>query len=59
TGLIDPVRKLVEKVESLQELRDGILELYQELDHTQLGEQLERAMLAAHLLGRFEVSDGD
>ena len=53
--LIAPVRALVFKAESLEALKDGIIELYAASDPTELGQVLEQALLAAELAGRFEA----
>ena len=58
-GLIDPVRRLVMGADSLEQLRDGLLELYQQMDETQFAEQMQRALVAAELLGRVDVNEGN
>ena len=55
--LIAPVQALVMQAESLQALRDGIIDLYADMDTTALGVVMEQALLAAELAGRFEAQD--
>lgn len=57
-GLIDPVKDLVRRAESLEEIRDGILALYAETDIGDLATLLQRALTAAELAGRYEVING-
>lgn len=52
--LIDPIKKLVEKAVSLEELRDTLLEVYKDMDPVELGNLIQRALVAAELAGRFE-----
>ena len=55
--LIAPVRALVMQAESLEALRDGIIDLYADMDTTALGVVMEQALLAAELAGRFEAAE--
>lgn len=57
-GLVGPVRKAVMEARSLPELRRRLGELYPKLPTRDLAGLVERARTAAHLAGRFEVSDG-
>ncbi|WP_432460808.1 DUF935 domain-containing protein [Agarivorans sp. QJM3NY_25] len=57
-GLIEPVRELVASASSLEQIRDGILELAGELDVAELGQQMAQAFAAAELLGQLEVAQG-
>lgn len=59
TALLDPVRELVNTATSLEEIRDGILALYNFMPHDQIAVQLEQALIAAQLLGRFEADSGE
>jgi phage gp29-like protein len=54
-GLVQPVRDLVDHAETLEELRDGIMKLYADLDVSDLGAIMQRAFAAAELAGRYEV----
>jgi len=57
-ALIAPLKRLVEKAQSLEELRDSIIDLYSELDPADLGAVIARAMLIADAAGRYEVKEG-
>ncbi len=54
-GLLEPVKQMVLKANSLEELRDGILDVYGDMDPADLEELVARAMFAAELYGRFTV----
>jgi phage gp29-like protein len=56
-GLIDPVRQLVAAAGSLEEIRDGLIGLYPEMDPEAFGTLMQRAMAAAELAGRYEVKN--
>jgi phage gp29-like protein len=56
--LIDPVRNLIENAESLEAVRDGLFDLYPEMDASDLGALMQKAFTAAKLLGRYEVDNG-
>jgi phage gp29-like protein len=56
--LLEPVRRLVMSAQSLEEIRDGLLELYPAMDNAGFAELFTDAMTAAALAGRFEVSRG-
>lgn len=55
-GLIEPVKQLVMRAASLEEVRDGLLDLYPEMDVAAFAEVMQRALAAAELAGRYEVS---
>lgn len=55
-GLVEPMQKLLAEVNSLEEFRDRLLDLYSEMDDAALGQTMQRAMLAADLAGRFDVN---
>jgi len=57
-GLIEPVRRLVRNANSLEEIRDGVCELYAEMDPAGLAAALERAMKAAEMRGKASVRLG-
>jgi len=57
-GLIEPVRRLVMEAESMEQLRDGLLDLYKDMDPAPLGELIMQALACAELAGRYEVKDG-
>jgi phage gp29-like protein len=56
---IGPVRDLVQKAKSFEEIRDGLLDLYPDMDTSDLGAMMQQALTAAELSGRFEVSQGE
>ncbi len=55
---IDKVRGLVKRAGSLEEIRDGIAELYDGKNSEELGLVIGRALALADLSGRAEVQDG-
>jgi len=57
--LIEPVRRLVMEADSLEAVRDGLLELYAEMDPAELGTLMQRALMAAEMAGRFDLDAGD
>jgi phage gp29-like protein len=54
-GMIEPVRRLVMEAKSLEEIRDGLIDLYEDIRPAELGELIARAITTAELAGRFEV----
>jgi phage gp29-like protein len=58
-ALMEPIRRLVMTAGSLEEIRDGLLDIYGEMDPEGMGELMARAMMWAELLGRYEVINGD
>lgn len=59
TGMIEPVRRLVMEAESLEALRDGIIDLFEQGQVDDLAGVLQRAFAAADLAGRFEVDQDE
>jgi phage gp29-like protein len=57
--MMDPVRKLVFSARSLDEIRDGLLDLYGEMDPRDLGALMAQAMMLADVEGRYEVLRGE
>ena len=55
TGLLEPVRRLVKSAQSLAEIRDGLLDLYPQMDTAAFAEVLTQAFLASHLAGQVTV----
>jgi len=55
--LVDPIRKLLEESQSLEDFRDRLLDVYNDMDPVELGNKMTEALLTAELAGRFE-SDG-
>jgi len=52
-----PLKRLTEKARTLDDLRDSIIDLYGEMDPTDLGVLIAQAMTLAEMTGRFEVAD--
>lgn len=50
-----PVRELVESAGSLDELRDGIIDLFAGMDPADLGAVISRALMIAEASGRYEA----
>lgn len=57
-GWIDQVRDLMSQVDTLEELRDKLLELYPQMDSEQFADVMAEAMAAAHLAGRYDILEG-
>lgn len=57
-GMTAEVRKLVVNATSLEQLRDGILSLEQDISHDDLGNLLAKAITASELLGMLEMEEG-
>lgn len=57
-ALIDPVRRLVMSAQSMDEIREGLLDLYPAMDTGAFAKLLQEAFTAAELAGRFEVAEG-
>jgi len=56
--LLEPIRDLVMHAESTEAIRDGLIDLFPDMDAGDLGSLMEQAMAVAHLAGRSEVIDG-
>jgi phage gp29-like protein len=57
-ALIDRIRDLVDGAESLEEISEGLLELYPGMDIEQLGRRMGDALVVAELMGRSDLADG-
>lgn len=57
-ALITPIADLVAKANSLEELRDGLLGAYAQMDASQFQVVMATALQAASLAGRYEVLNG-
>ncbi len=57
-AMIDTVRRLVNEVGSLEELRDKLLELYPDIGNDKFADVMREALLAAALAGRFDIAEG-
>ena len=56
-GLMGPVEKLLARVSTLAEFRDGLIELYADMDDSDLGALMEKALLLAEMAGRFDGTE--
>lgn len=57
-AMIDAIRRLVEEVDSLDDLQERLLALYPDLDAGPLADLLRLAMTLAELQGRAEIANG-
>lgn len=55
-AMLAPAERLLSEATTLEEFRDGLLALYAEMDASAFAGVLQRALLAAELAGRYEVS---
>lgn len=58
-ALMEPVRRLVATAGSMQEIRDGLLDLYEDMPSEQLAQVMQKAIAAAELSGRADVSEDE
>ncbi|TBV12765.1 DUF935 domain-containing protein [Stutzerimonas kirkiae] len=56
--MVDQVRELLDQVQNLEEFRDRLVELYPELNSTQLADVMGDALVAASMAGRHDVLRG-
>lgn len=56
--MLEHIRGLVERADSLQQLRDWLLDAYGELDSTRLADVMATGMGIANLTGRYDVAKG-
>ena len=54
-GLMAPVERLLNSVSSLEEFRDKLLDLYGDMDESELGDLMQKAFTLAELSGRFDA----
>lgn len=57
--MLAPVKQLLDEVESLEEFRDRLLDVFAEMDPVAVGNAIERALILAELSGRFDVSEDE
>jgi len=57
--LLNPVRDLIDNAESLEDIKDGLFDLYPKMEATELGNLMQKAFATAKLLGKYEVTNGD
>ena len=56
-AMMEPVRRLVETAGSLEEIRDGLVNLYEDMPSDQVAKVLQKAIATADLAGRADVSE--
>lgn len=57
-ALVEPIRRLLESVDSLEAFRDALIDVYPEIDPTRLGELIGQALALADLAGRADAVEG-
>ena len=55
-ALTAPVERLLNSVSSLEEFRDGLLDIYSDMDESDLGNLMHKAFTLAELSGRFDAT---
>ena len=55
---MEKIRELVMEVDSLEALRDRLIELYPDLDPDGFARVMGDALAAAHLAGRYDILEG-
>lgn len=55
-NLVNQVRELVDRADSLEQLRDWLLDAYEGMDNSKLQQVMALAMATANLAGRFDVA---
>ncbi len=56
-GMIEPIRELLETADSLEAIRDGLIDLYPDMDTKDLGTLMQRTFAAAAMAGRYEAGE--
>jgi phage gp29-like protein len=57
-SLVAPIQRLITEAGSLEDIRDGLLELYPEMNGEGLSKLVSQAMGSAQLAGMYEVQNG-
>ncbi len=57
-SLLSPVRDLLDSVDTMEAFRDGLIELYPDMQPDAIGNIMEKALTAADLAGRHEITQG-
>lgn len=57
--MMEPVRRLVDSAATMEELREGLLKLYEEMPSEGLAKVMQKAIATAELSGRADVSEGE
>jgi len=58
-AMLAPIEELLEKSNSLEEFRDGLLELYRDVPTAAMADLMQKAFTLADLSGRFDALDGN
>lgn len=56
-GLLEPVRRIIEEASSLEDVRDRLLDAYEDMDASDLAALMQRAMAAAELAGDYDAAE--
>ncbi len=56
--LVEPIRELMNKAKTLEELRDGLARLYPKMPEKRLAKLVANALTAGNLAGRYEAKHG-
>lgn len=56
--MVDQLRELLDQVSSLEEFRDRLIEVYPDMNATQLADAMADGMAAANLAGRYDILRG-
>ncbi len=56
---IEMAKQLLNKASTLDEFKDGLLDLYRNVDESSLGDLMQKAMTLADLTGRFDADTGN
>ena len=56
-SMIEPIEKLLSKSNSLEEFKEKLLDMRKNMDETELGIFLQKALAAAELAGRFDAQN--
>ena len=57
--LIKPIKELLSESKNLEEFRDKLLGVYNEMEPVKLGNLMQQALVIAEMQGRFEVQEGE
>jgi phage gp29-like protein len=58
TAMIDAIKKIVDSAGSLEELRDGLLDAWPDMDSPEFADVMAEALAAAQMAGRFDLMEG-
>ena len=54
-GMLKPIKKIIAGAQTLEEVRDRLIDAYTDMDAGELGALIQQAMATAELIGRYEV----